>query len=55
MIYDIVTNEKDLDHCVKAQRNVYIFLKLCVDVEEQLGYWVFGMSVVEYPIRYREP
>ena len=34
MIHDIVTNEGDLDHCVKADTNVYIVLKCCVDGEK---------------------
>ena len=41
MMIMIVTSEGDLDQCVKTQTRVYIFLKLCVDVEEKLG--LFGV------------
>ena len=37
MTYDIVSYEGDLDHCVEPQMNVYIVLRICVDVEETTG------------------
>ena len=36
MICDIVSHERDLGHCVKAEMNVYTIEDLCVDVEGQV-------------------
>lgn len=50
MIHDIVTNKGDLDRCEEMQTNVYIGLKLCIDVKKKLGCWVFGMSIGKHLI-----
>ena len=52
MICNIISSDKDLDYCVKAQTSVYIVLRLCVNAKEKLGYWVFGMSVGKHSTPY---
>ena len=57
-----MSSEEDLDHCVKAERNTYVVLKLCVDLEgprtcytNVLSSLMCGMAVGKPPLLYREP